>query len=226
MQADPVDGRGEEERCCVYGRGVRSDVKRADKRAEGTEKVEVEAGGSLLFGGRLQGGRRCCFLLVLAVCTMAGVRDWREEGKSYEKKDGKAAGRLVLHGIEYTGAGTTELSIIAASRLTAWHGCKCCEHGMMTGTGTSSTKQQHYELIGMVGGIDRSRPVGPIHLKMVESRKEHTLASPLQLPLQLSDVPVGIAALLEPPTSAPRHSSVFVFCCCVHYCLHGTHSLQ
>jgi hypothetical protein len=31
---------------------VRSDVERADKRAEGTEKVEVEAGGSLLFGGR------------------------------------------------------------------------------------------------------------------------------------------------------------------------------
>ena len=128
------------------------------------------------------------------------VRDWREEGKSSEKKDGKAAGGLVLHRIEYTGAGTTELTI-AASRLTAWHGCKCCEHGMM----------KHYELIGMVGGIDRSRPVGPIHLKMVESRKEHTLASPLQLPLQLSDVPVGIAALLEPPTSAPRCSTVFCF---------------
>jgi hypothetical protein len=72
MQADPVDGRGDEERCCVYE--VRSDVERADKRAEGTEKVEVEAGGSLLFG---EGGRRCCFLV--AVCTMAGVREGRRE---------------------------------------------------------------------------------------------------------------------------------------------------
>ena len=59
MQADPVDGRGDEERCCVYGRGVRSDVKRADKRAEGNVRVEVEAGGNVLFGG--ESGRRCCF---------------------------------------------------------------------------------------------------------------------------------------------------------------------
>jgi hypothetical protein len=69
MQADPVDGRGEEERCCVYGRGVRSDVKRADKRAEGTEKVEVEAGGSLLFGGRY---------LVAAAAFLLLYAQWQE----------------------------------------------------------------------------------------------------------------------------------------------------
>jgi hypothetical protein len=84
--------------------------------------------------------------------------------------------------IEYTGAGTTELSV-AASRLTAW---ACCEHGMMTGTGSASTTKfhpqtailQHYELICMVGGIDRSRPVGPVHFKMVESPSKQTLDQP------------------------------------------------
>jgi hypothetical protein len=30
----------------------------------------------------------------------------------------------------------------------------------------------------MVGGIDRSRPVGPVHLKMVESLREQTLDQP------------------------------------------------
>jgi hypothetical protein len=57
MQADPVDGRGgRREMLCVV---VRSDVKRADKRAEGNVRVEVEAGGNGLFGG--ESGRRCCF---------------------------------------------------------------------------------------------------------------------------------------------------------------------
>jgi hypothetical protein len=58
------------------------------------------------------------------------MHDWqvRERGK---KKKGRAmktwkaaAGGLVLGGIEYTGAGTTQLSIAALARLTAWHGCR------------------------------------------------------------------------------------------------------
>lgn len=75
------------------------------------------------------------------VAAAAFLLLWCERGKKKERamKRWKAAGGLVLHRIEYTGAGTTPALINSRARLTAWHGCKCCEHGMMTGTGSSST---------------------------------------------------------------------------------------
>jgi hypothetical protein len=154
-----------------------------------------------------EGSRRCCF--PVAVCTIG--RCEREGGKKGRAmKTWKAAGGLVLHGIEYTGAGTTQAlnSRARSSHRVAW--MLWCEHGMMTGTGNSSTHRlrscSNYELICMVRGIDRSRPVGPIHLKMVESSRKLTLdqPSPSSSPTLRRTCPWG-SSDWEPPTSAPRH---------------------
>jgi len=96
MQADPVDergGRGEMLCVCTV---VRSNVKRADKRAEGTEKVEVEAGGSGLFGGEGKVVAAAAFLFCCmhnGKCEKRGGREGGREGRKAEVwKRWKAAG--------------------------------------------------------------------------------------------------------------------------------------
>jgi phage tail tape-measure protein len=67
---------------------------------------------------------------------------------------------LVLHRIEYTGAGTTTSQLwiagLVSPRGITGVDASWCEHGMMTGTGSSSTQS------GLLSSIERSRPVGPI----------------------------------------------------------------